>query len=57
MITAYLLIASFALGALVGSITSGGEKLDRTQWAWLIWLCIFWPVLGYVYWQDWRKGL
>jgi len=57
MITAYLLIASFALGAMVGSITAGGEKLDRTQWAWLIVLCIFWPVLCYVYWQDWRKGL
>lgn len=56
MITAYLLIASFALGALVGSITASGEKLDRTQWAWLIMLCIFWPVMGYVYWQDWRAS-
>ena len=57
MITAYLLIAAFAMGVFVGSSIEGKDKPDAVQWVALTLLAIFWPVLGYVYWQDWRKGI
>lgn len=57
MITAYLLIAAFAMGIFVGSAIEGKDKPGAVQWGLLVLLAIFWPVLGYVYWQDWRKGL
>jgi len=56
MITAYLLIAAFAMGVFVGSAIEVKDKPDAVQWGLLVLLAIFWPALGYVYWQDWRKG-
>lgn len=56
MITAYFLIAVFALGWLSGSIVTSGEKPGLEHWAWLVVLCLFWPVMGYFYWLDWRNG-
>lgn len=56
MITAYFLIAAFAIGLVVGSIWHSEENPPTVQWILVMLLALAWPLLIYVYWKDWKEG-